>query len=197
MNVFIIVVSCIVFLLLLFCLFFLCGKLKFKVVVENKITIVYLLNLKVYDSISKKTKLHNKTLNEKNFESKYKKIKNTINFFRKLLDDKHDDFIYILKYINKTLDIRIINLSLDYGFGNAAITGITGGIIWGLISNVCCIIHKYADNIKEIMNIAVKPHYTEQVFEYKIDIVFYVRVKDLIKVLKHIKRFKNTLEGGI
>ena len=65
---------------------------------------------------------------------------------------------------------------MDYGFGNAAITGITGGIIWGLISNVCCIIHKYADNIKDVINIAVKPHYTEQVFEYKINIVFYVRI---------------------
>ena len=80
---------------------------------------------------------------------------------------------------------------MDYGFGNAAITGITGGIIWGVISNVCCIIHKYVNNIKDVLNVAVKPHYTEQIFEYNIKLVFYVRIVSLFKLLKHIKRFKN------
>ena len=88
-----------------------------------------------------------------------------------------------------------MDISLDYGFGDAAITGITGGIIWGLISNICGFISKYI-NINEFTNIAVKPYYTEKIFNFKLDFVFSARILYLIKTVKHIKRFKNTLKGG-
>lgn len=195
MNVFFIILYCVTFILLIFSLFFFLGKLKISVFVNNNKINVYLWKIKVYDSCSGENKSNRKKTIESNFENKYKKVKLSINFFRKLLDDKNDDFIYILKYINKTFNIKRIDFSLDYGFGNAAITGITGGIIWGVISNVCCIIHKYVNNIKDVLNVAVKPHYTEQIFEYNIKLVFYVRIVSLFKLLKHIKRFKNTLEG--
>ena len=193
MNVFIIIGCFLALLFLFFVLFILFGKVKFHICIKNNIIHMYLWKIKVFDSSVKKTNTND--FNDKKFEFKYKKFKIIINFFKKLLEDKHDDLIFILKYLNKTFDIKKISVSLDYGFGNAAITGITGGIIWGLISNTCCIIHKYANNIKDVLNIAVKPHYTQQIFEYNIEFVFYVRIVNFIKALKHIKRFKNTLEG--
>lgn len=190
MNV--IIIGCCLALLIL--LFVLCGKIKICLSANKNFFCIYIWKIKVYDS-SKKIKSKSNKHIDNNFENKYKKFKLVINFFRKLLDDKNDDFVFGLKYIFKTFDIKEISLSLDYGFGNAAVTGIAGGIIWGLISNTCCIIDKYANNIKEVLNIAVKPHYTEQILEYNIKMVLYVKIFSLIKALKHIKRFKNTLEG--
>ena len=86
-----------------FSLFFFLGKLKISVFVNNNKINVYLWKIKVYDSCSGENKSNRKKTIESNFENKYKKVKLSINFFRKLLDDKNDDFIYILKYIRKDL----------------------------------------------------------------------------------------------
>jgi len=181
----------VVLILLLIILF---GKLKISVTVNNNIIKAYVSGIKMYDSSNKKqpAKVLKK---EESFEKNYKNFKYVINFVRKILDDKNDDLIYILKNAKKTLSVKKLDLSLDYGFGDAALTGITGGIIWGLISNICCFIGKYI-NINEFTHVAVKPYYTEKILEYKINLVFTVRILYLLKTAKHVRRFKNTLKGG-
>lgn len=179
-------------LILLFIIMF--AKLKISIIINNKIIKVYLCKIKVYDS-SKNTEKTKKNNKDYEFEEKYKTFKLVINFIRKVLDDKNDDLIFILKYARKTLSVKKLDVSLGYGFGDAALTGITGGIIWGFISNICGFVGKYI-NINEFINVAVKPYYTEKMLDFKVDFVFSVRILYLIKTAKHIKRFKNTLKGG-
>lgn len=190
-----IVVGCSVAELILVLLFIiLFAKLKVSVIINNKIIKVYLYKIKVYDS-TKNTEKTKKINKDDEFEKKYKTFKLVINFLRKVLDDKNDDLLYILKYIKKSVFVKKLDISLDYGFGDAALTGVTGGIIWGLISNICGFIGKYI-NVKEFTNIAVKPYYTEKILDFKVNFVFSVRILYLIKNAMYIKRFKNTLKGG-
>lgn len=182
-----------ILLILLITIIFL--KLRVSVKVDNNRTKVYLWRIKIFDSGKMSKKKPEKNIDKDNdFEKKYKGFKKIINFFRRVLDDKNDDVIFIIKYIKKTFTIKKLDLSLDYGFGDAALTGISGGIIWGLISNICGFVGKYID-INSLMNIAIKPHYTKKILDYKVNFVFYIRFLNLLKTYKHMKRFKKTLEG--
>lgn len=198
MNALIAAAICVgsIFLVLLFIILF--AKFKISVIINNKIIKVFLGRIKVYDSSKKKSKTNGNTDKkidkDKEFEKKYKGLKQSVNFIRKILDDKNDDIIYILKYIKKTFYVKKLDISLDYGFGDAAVTGITGGIIWGLISNICGFAGRYID-VNSFTNIAVKPHYTEKILDYNITFVFYIRTLNLIKTYRRVKRFKKTLEG--
>ena len=198
MKVFIIAGCSVATILLILLLIILFAKFKISIRIDNRIIKVYFWKIKIYDSLKKSGK--SKKVAEKNidkgkdFEKKYKGFKQIINFFRKILDDKNDDLIFILKYVKKTFDVKKLDFSLDYGFGDAAVTGVTGGIIWGLISNICSFVGRFID-INSFANIAVKPHYTEKIFDYKINFVFNIRILNLLKTYKHIMRFKKTLEG--
>lgn len=188
-----IIAGCFVAVLILILFFILMyGKLKVSVIINNKIVRVFVGGIKVFDS----TKNTNASTKEtEKLDVNYKKFKLIINFIRKVLDDKNDDLLYILKYAGKTIDVKRIDVSLDYGFGDAALTGITGGIIWGLVSNICALVEKYID-INNYTNVAVKPYYTEKIFDFNSEFVFSVRIFYFLKLLKHIKRFVNTLKGG-
>ncbi len=198
MNVLITVGCCLLAFVLLLVVLILFLKLKISVMVNNKNIRVYLWKIKVYDSNNKKPKsLEGKIVDkDESFEKKYKGFKYVINTIRRILDDKNDDIVFILKYIKKTFSIKTLDFSLDYGFGDAALTGISGGVIWGVISNISGFIGRFID-IKSFTNIAVKPHYTEKIIDCKVNFVFYLRLLNLIKTYKHIKRFRKTLEGRV
>ena len=50
-------------------------------------------------------------------------------------------------------------------------------------------------DIKSFANIAVKPYYTEEILEFKLELFFNVSIYNYLKTQKLIKRFKKTLEG--
>lgn len=183
--------------IVLFLLLFLFAKLKVSVVVNNSDVKAYVGAIKVYDSKKKKKQ---KTVNvkkkkEEEFEKNYHSIKMIVNFIRRVFDDKNDDILYILRHIKRTFDVKRLDVALDYGFGDAAVTGIMGGGIWLVLSNAAAFVSKYID-VNDILNIAVKPHYTEKIIEFKVNFVFTVRVYHLIHTLRHILRFTKTLKGG-
>lgn len=183
--------------IVLFLLLFLFAKLKVSVVVNNSDVKAYVGAIKVYDSKKKKKP---KTVNvkkkkEEEFEKNYRSIKMIVNFIRRVFDDKNDDILYILRHIKRTFDVKRLDVALDYGFGDAAVTGIMGGGIWLVLSNAAAFVSKYID-VNDILNIAVKPHYTEKIIEFKVNFVFTVRVYHLIHTLRHILRFTKTLKGG-
>ena len=195
MKVLIIAGCCIVAILLILLLVILFVKFKISVKVNNKIVRIYLGKIKLYDSMEPVDEDEDSDADkEEDFEEKYKKMKLVINFIRKVLDDKNNDIIYILKYAKKTVSIKKLDIALDYGFDDAALTGITGGIIWTLISGISGFVGQFID-VKRFTNIAVKPHYTEKVLDFKLEFVFSVRILHLLKTVRHIKRFKKTLEG--
>ena len=184
-------------LVILFLLFFLLAKVKVSVVVNNSNIKAYVGAIKVYDSKKKKKP---KTVNvkkkkEEEFEKNYRSLKMIVNFIRRVFDDKNDDILYILRHIRRTFDVKRLDVALDYGFGDAAVTGITGGGIWIVLSNAAAFVSKYID-INDILNIAVKPHYTEKIIEFKLNFAFTVRVYHLNYALRLVLRFIKTLKGG-
>lgn len=192
-----IITLAVLLLIILFLLLFLFAKLKVSVVVNNSDVKAYVGAIKVYDSKKKKKP---KTVNikkkkEEEFEKNYHSIKMIVNFIRRVFDDKNDDILYILRHIKRTFDVKRLDVALDYGFGDAAVTGIMGGGIWLVLSNAAAFVSKYID-VNDILNIAVKPHYTEKIIEFKVNFVFTVRVYHLIHTLRHILRFTKTLKGG-
>ena len=192
-----IITLAVLLLIILFLLLFLFAKLKVSVVVNNSDVKAYVGAIEVYDSKKKKKQ---KTVNvkkkkEEEFEKNYRSIKMIVNFIRRVFDDKNDDILYILRHIKRTFDVKRLDVALDYGFGDAAVTGIMGGGIWLVLSNAAAFVSKYID-VNDILNIAVKPHYTEKIIEFKVNFVFTVRVYHLIHTLRHILRFTKTLKGG-
>ena len=196
MNVLIIAGCCVSVVLLLLLLVILFVKFKITVKVNNKTVRIFLGKIKIYDSSENNKDAKEEPIEkiDEEIEDKYKKFKLVINFIRKVLDDKNDDIIYILKYARKTVSVKNLDISLDYGFDDAALTGITGGIIWTVISAVSSFVGRFID-IKKFTNIAVKPYYTEKILDFKLEFVCKIRILHLLKTLRHIKRFKKTLEG--
>jgi len=193
-----ILIACAVLLLALMVILFivLYAKFKFCVFINNKDIKIYWKRKIIYDSLEEYDDYDDSADNEKTiiFEKRYKKMKRIINLIRRVLDDKNDDLIYIFKYTKKTFSVEKLDVSLDYGFDDAALTGITGGVIWTVISGVCGLVGRFID-IKKFTNIAVKPHYTENIIDFKLELVFNVSIYNYLKTKKLIKRFKKTLEG--
>ncbi len=189
-----ILIACAVVVLLLiiyYIVFF--AKFNFCIKVNNKDIKMYWRKIVIYDSWD--DFLYEDFDDEPLlFEEKYKKMKHIINLLRRLLDDENDDIIYILKYAKRTFSVKRLDISLDYGFDDAALTGITGGIIWSLIAGLSSFVGRYID-FEKFTNIAVKPYYTEKIIEFKLDLVFDVSLYNYIKTKRLIKRFKKTLKG--
>ena len=189
-----ILIACtvVVLLLIIFYVVF-CAKFNFYIKVNNKDVKMYWRKSVIYDSWDD---FFYEDFDDQPllFEEKYKRMKYIINLLRGLLDDKNDDIIYILKYAKKTFSVKKLDISLDYGFDDAALTGITGGIIWSLIAGLSGFVGRYID-FKKFTNIAVKPYYTEEILEFKLELAFDVSLYNYIKTKRLIKRFKKTLKG--
>ena len=191
-------IACAVLLLILLAILFvvLFAKFKFRVFINNKDIKIYWKRKIIYDSMEEYEDYDDSEEVEKSviFEKRYKKMKRIINLIRSVLDDRNDDLIYIFRYAKKTVSVEKLDVSLDYGFDDAALTGITGGVIWTVISGVCGLVGRFID-IKRFTNIAVKPHYTENIIDFKLDLVFNISIYNYLKTKRLIKRFKKTLEG--
>lgn len=187
------VVSAFILLLLLLFLFL---KIDFTVSVLNGQITVNAGFLTIYRSGLKRNDRDLKSAEkEEKFEKKYKNGKQFINFFRKILDDKNDDLLNILSHIKKTVSVKRLDIALEYGFSEAAVTGVAGGLIWSAISAVSSYLNRYFD-IKSFTNIAVKPNYSKEVFEFKLFFKSRVRLFHLACTVRYILRFKDTLKGG-
>ena len=193
MTLVIILLAFAILLLLLF-LLFLFLSVNLKITVHNKNIAVRVGLFKVYDSVNKK-KIAKKKEKEQKCEENYKNTKQVINLIRKILDDRNDDLLSILKYMSKTFKVRRLDLALEYGFSEAALTGIAGGAIWAAISGVCAYAGRYFD-LKRFLNIAVKPDYNREVLEFKLCFESRVRLLHLAETVRYILRFKDTLKGG-
>ena len=184
------------FVLLILILFVFVARLKIAVNLEDGVLKVYVYGVKVLDTSKKKEQNVIKPLDkEQEFEKKYKGFKYCVNTLRRILDDKNDDILGILRHIRRTFGMKRLDIALDYGTGDAAATGITSGALWALISGVSAFVGRYI-NIKDILNIAVKLNYTEKVFGYKINFVFTARVYHLLQTVRLVLRFTKTLKGG-
>ena len=190
----IIILSAFFLILLILTILFFSVKLKIKISVVNSQVTVYVGKIKIKKHAGKEEK-ETDISGEEKFEKEYKSVKQMFNLVVRIFDDKNDDLLYFLKYVKNTFNIKRLDVSLDYGFSEPAVTGIAGGAVWILITNVSALISKYID-IKEFTNIAVKPCYKEKKFEFKMNLIFTVKLSCAFFAYKRFKRLKKTLKGG-
>lgn len=101
-------------------------------------------------------------------------------------EEKHE-VISILQELERKLEFKIFNLSVTFGFGDAAVTGIANGFVWSGINGIVSIIRRYVD-LNDKINIAVFPHYTESCFDVDICVIFDTRFIRMFGILKRAKR---------
>ncbi|MBE7046144.1 MAG: DUF2953 domain-containing protein [Ruminococcaceae bacterium] len=97
--------------------------------------------------------------------------------FRKYLSYK-DAFFAIRDKIRKKLVFKYLNISIDYGDGDAHTTAVATGTMWGFIYNILAFITKTATvkKHKEIVN----PRFNERVFSLSVDGILRVRLVHII-----------------
>lgn len=60
------------------------------------------------------------------FIDKAKRVKNNINILK-------NTFSASKGHIKKSITVKYVNFSMDFGLGDAALTGISTGVLWGVI----------------------------------------------------------------
>ncbi|OQB15915.1 MAG: hypothetical protein BWY15_00041 [Firmicutes bacterium ADurb.Bin193] len=140
-------------------------------------------NFTVYSSAKgKKDDKYIKTpkLSFKELTDKYGALKA---FYR----DEKCEIVSILQEAQRRFDIKKLNFSVDFGFGDAAVTGIASGFLWGCVGGASAFLKKYWELDKKL-NIALCPQFTKTCFEMNINLIFYSRPIKMIEIVKRIVR---------
>lgn len=101
-------------------------------------------------------------------------------------EEKHE-IVSTLKELERRIEFKMLNISITFGFGDAAITGIANGFIWTGITGITSIIKRHID-IENKTNIAVYPHYTESCFDIDVCVIFNTRFIRLFGIYQRAKR---------
>lgn len=176
-------------------LIFFFAKINISVFVHNKDILVKAGKIKVYSTKRNGKKPKKDASKGDKFEKGYKGVKHIVNLVKRVFEDENDDLLLILRYIRDNVQITRLDVALEYGFSEAALTGIAGGAIWVAISSVCSFLSRYVD-IKRFLNLAVKPDYDGEVFNFDVKLVFRTRFFHLYKTVRYVLRFIKTLKGG-
>jgi 5-bromo-4-chloroindolyl phosphate hydrolysis protein len=130
-----------------------------------------------------------------NFGEIIKKYKALKLFLKK----EKQEIIEILKEADKEHELKSIAVSIVFGFGDAAVTGIANGFIWNVISLAVSLTEKYV-NIKDKLNIAVTPDYNKKCFNFDFIIIFDTYFFRMLKISKRAKqlyeRYNANLKNG-
>jgi len=155
----------------------------FKITIGGKYTYITLYNSAKSDKNKKDKKEENKDfIKIPTFDALRKKF----SAIKGIYNEEKDEIISILKALNANVQVEKLNFAVTYGFGDAAVTGIANGVIWGGISAASGILFRYF-NIKEKTNIAVFPHYTEKCFNIESTFIFDTKLYKSFKIYKRIK----------
>lgn len=115
------------------------------------------------------------------------KVKEKFDGVRNLYKDEKEEISDILKTVAKKADIRQINTAVTYGFGNAAITGMTNGFIWTSVTAVVTVVKRYID-IEKKLNLAVYPEFTKDCFDVYLFVDMRVRIASFLKIAYRAKK---------
>ena len=154
---------------------------------------VKLANFTVFSSKNKqKTKHKTKPEQKKSFSE----LTGAFGESKKLYKNEKDEIIGILKEISSAFECEVLNFVVDFGFGNAAVTGIANGIIWAGVTAVVTLLKRFIDLDKKV-NLAVSPNYTEACFSIDASVVFYTKPIWLIRIFRRIKALADRNENNI
>ncbi len=204
MTIFLIILS--IFLLIL--LFLLFVKLNFKFTLkygfENDNTVklrffvihpIFGFNIKLNTKDKKQKKPDEKEDNSKqnrpdenkSFIDKVKEIKNNFDVIKNTISDTE-------KHIKKTINIKEINLKINFGLSDAAITGISTGILWAAVYSVFGFLTRKFTVDKH--DFKIDPIFNKTIFTIYSDGIIYARLVNiigtLIATLKTYNKLKNS-----
>ena len=115
-----------------------------------------------------------------NFIDKAKRAKNNINILK-------NTFSASKGHIKKSITVKYINLDMDFGLGDAALTGISTGVLWGVIYSAFALVCKLF-TVKE-HKFSIDPIFNKNIMKINLDGVVYTRLIDILTAAVII--FKN------
>lgn len=89
----------------------------------------------------------------------------------------------MLKYLGKKTSCRNFTVHLDFGFENAAHTGIAAGAAYGIVYGVASIVYNNLNIKKEDMDIEVNPRFNKVCTDLYVKSIFRLSPAHIIKVL--------------
>lgn len=124
------------------------------------------------------------------FVDKAKRFKNNIGIFK-------NTFSASKGHIKKSVIVKNINLNIDFGLGDAAATGISTGVLWGVIYSAFSLIcHLFT---VENHMFAVDPQFNKKITKINADGIIYTRLVNLIitavVILTNYSKAKKLIEG--
>ncbi len=131
-------------------------------------------SIKVIKKSKVKKKIKKKSPDTLSLEDNLKKIHLIYNIIK-------DTFSASTSYIKKKIILELIIVKIDFGIDDAAVTGITSGLVWGTTYNLLSVLNNNI-NIKNI-DIEIQPNFNK----FKLDIVlggiFTFRTVNIIIIL--------------
>lgn len=189
MTIFFIILS--IFLLIL--LFFLFVKLNFKFCAqygfdEKKYVKLRFYVIHPFFGINIKFDKKEKQINKSN-ENQQKEIKQEDNqsFLDKAKDLKKNfdilknTFSNSKPSIKKTINIKEINLKMDFGLSDAAITGISTGILWATLYSAFAIVTQLFTVDKH--DFKINPIFNKNIFTLECNGIIYARLVNIIRTV--------------
>ena len=113
----------------------------------------------------------------------WKDIKNKILAGKNFYNENKAEISSCLGEAGGLVNFSYLNISIKYGFGDAAITGIANAPLWTAIGAVSAVVRKYFD-LKGKLNICLNPMFTEQCFNANVYTLFRVRLYSAYKLFK-------------
>ncbi len=85
------------------------------------------------------------------------------------------------KYLKRKIECSNFTLNVNFGVGDAAITGVTTGLIWGILYNILSIL----SNIIEFKHtdIKINPDFNDAKIDIELKGIFAIRIVHIINVL--------------
>ncbi len=103
-------------------------------------------------------------------------------------------FLRACKSLRRISDLKKLELSFDFGFSDAAATGIAGGAAYSIVYGVVARIYYFFKIKKENMDIRVVPHFDNQClelytkFEFKVRLAYVsLAILDILRMYKIVK----------
>ena len=131
-----------------------------------------------------------KAKGEDKFSDKAERLKNNIIIFKNTFSASKGN-------IKKMIVVKNINLNMDFGLGDAFATGISTGVLWGVLYSAFALIcHLFT---VEGHNFSIDPKFNKKIVKVSTNGVIYTRLADVIYtafvVYKNYKEAKTLFEG--
>lgn len=129
---------------------------------------------------TKQRKIGDNQKEQKEFIS-FEKIKDVsekaYDTFQKYLDV----LIAFNRYMKKKIKCENFSLKMNYGLGDAALTGISAGMLWGVIYSLLGVLDRYFEFLE--MDVAINPDFNDIKLQMEFNCIFKIKIVHIIIVI--------------